>query len=111
MRILLVGEFSRLHNSLKEGLLNLGHEVTIIGSGDQFKKYPVDINVDSQLSNKNPLLFVRKVIHRLTKIDIAQIEIYFRIKNNLPVLKGFDVVQFPAISCDNKFHCRMFTLN
>ena len=93
MRILLVGEFSRLHNSLKEGLLNLGHEVTIIGSGDQFKKYPVDINVDSQLFNKNPLLFVRKVIHRFTKIDIAQIEIYFRIKNKLPLLKGFDVVQ------------------
>ena len=43
MRILLVGEYSRLHNSLKEGLVALGHEVTIIGNGDSFKKYPVDI--------------------------------------------------------------------
>ncbi len=93
MRILLVGEFSRLHNSLKEGLTKLGHEVVIIGSGDQFKKYPIDINIDSKFFNKQPLLLLRKLIHKLTKQDIAQIETYFRVKNKFASLKGFDVVQ------------------
>ena len=43
MKILLVGEFSRLHNSLKEGLLALNHDVLLIGEGDNFKNYPIDI--------------------------------------------------------------------
>ena len=42
MKILLIGEYSRLHNSLKEGLQKLGHEVTILGFKDGFKDYPVD---------------------------------------------------------------------
>ena len=45
MKILLVGEYSRLHNSLKEGLVELGHEVTIISTGDYFKDYPSDIKL------------------------------------------------------------------
>ncbi len=44
MKILLVGEYSRLHNSLKEGLIMLGHKVSIIGTGDNFKKYNVDFS-------------------------------------------------------------------
>ena len=43
MKILLIGEYSNLHNSLKQGLIKLGHEVVLIGSGDGFKKYNVDI--------------------------------------------------------------------
>ena len=45
MKILLVGEYSRLHNSLKEGLVLLGHEVVLVGDGDYFKNYPVDIKL------------------------------------------------------------------
>jgi hypothetical protein len=45
MKILLVGEYSRLHNSLKEGLLVLGHEVTLISTGDYFKDFPSDIKI------------------------------------------------------------------
>ena len=43
MKILLVGEYSRLHNSLKEGLQALGHQVTLISTGDDFKKFDSDI--------------------------------------------------------------------
>ena len=50
MRILLIGEYSRLHNSLKEGLLHLGHDVTLVGDGDDFKNYPVDYSIDSKIS-------------------------------------------------------------
>ncbi|MFD2824118.1 glycosyltransferase [Lacinutrix iliipiscaria] len=93
MKVLLVGEFSRLHNSLKEGLTDLGHEVLLIGTGDLFKKYPVDINIDSSFFNKRiPLLF-RKIILSISGFDIAQLEIYFRFKKALPKLKDFDVVQ------------------
>jgi hypothetical protein len=49
MKILLVGEYSRLHNSLKEGLAALGHTATIVGTGDDFKKYPVDRVCNRQL--------------------------------------------------------------
>ena len=45
MKILLVGEFSRLHNSLKEGLLALGHEVILVNNGDGFKNFPADISI------------------------------------------------------------------
>ena len=39
MKILLLGEYSNLHNSLKQALLNMGHEVLLVGNGDGFKKY------------------------------------------------------------------------
>lgn len=93
MKILLVGEFSRLHNSLKEGLLALGHEVTLVGNGDLFKKYPVDHSIDSFVFNQGIPLFLRKVILKLLSKDIADIEIVYRFKKLLPQLKGYDVVQ------------------
>jgi hypothetical protein len=49
MKILLVGEYSRLHNSLKEGLLKLGHEVILLGSNDGFKDYPVDLRIKKKI--------------------------------------------------------------
>lgn len=42
MKILLIGEYSRLHNSLKEGLQHLGHDVTLISTGDGMKQFPSD---------------------------------------------------------------------
>ena len=53
MKILLLGEYSRLHNSLKEGLVILDHEVTIVGCGDKFKKFPVDFSIYAQICNNN----------------------------------------------------------
>lgn len=93
MKILLIGEFSRLHNSLKEGLIALGHNVLLVGSGDQFKKYPVDINIDCQFFNKSFPLFIRKILLKVTGKDIADLEIAFRFKQIVPKLKGYDVVQ------------------
>lgn len=93
MKILLLGEYSRLHNSLKEGLVALGHEVVLVGNGDQFKKYPVDYNIDSIFFNKNlPILF-RKVIFKLFKKDVGELEIVYRFRKILPKLKDFDLIQ------------------
>ncbi|GAA4108067.1 glycosyltransferase [Aquimarina addita] len=94
MNILLVGEYSRLHNSLKEGLVRNGHQVTLIGSGDIFKKYPVDINIDGRFIKNNFLLNkVRHIIYKIIKLDIASIETFFRFKKHTSILKDFDVVQ------------------
>ncbi|MFT4698680.1 MAG: glycosyltransferase involved in cell wall biosynthesis [Flavobacteriaceae bacterium] len=94
MRILLIGEYSRLHNSLKKGLVELGHEVTLVGTGDLFKNYPVDISIKPTLFSYRTIpLFIRKVFLRLIKRDLALWEIGYRFQKVLPKLKGYDVVQ------------------
>lgn len=93
MRILLVGEYSRFHNSLKEGLLTLGHDVVIIGDND-FKNYPLDISVYAKtFKNSYFLNKIRQGIFRFFKIDVAQIEIAFRFYAHRKKLTGFDIVQ------------------
>ena len=52
MKILLIGEYSNLHNSLKQGLEKNGHKVVLLGNGDGFKNYEVDILVKSTLFEK-----------------------------------------------------------
>ncbi|WP_299220099.1 glycosyltransferase [uncultured Aquimarina sp.] len=94
MNILLVGEYSRLHNSLKEGLIKNGHQVTIVGNGDVFKKYPVDIDVDGTFVKNNFLLNkIRHLIFKLTSIDIASIETFIRFKKHKKSLLNYDFVQ------------------
>ena len=92
MNILLVGEYSRLHNSLKEGLVKLGHNVTILASGDGFKNYPVDIRIKNSF-NSSIKLFFKKIIHKLTGIDISANAVRKSFFNQSDKLKGFDVVQ------------------
>jgi hypothetical protein len=93
VRILLIGEFSRLHNSLKEGLVALGHEVIIVANGDGFKNYPVDLSTKAKWCETKLGNIPRQLIFRLTKFDIARIEFGIRFYLHLKVLKGFDVVQ------------------
>lgn len=92
MRILLVGEYSRLHNSLKEGLNQLGHEVIIMGNKDNFKNYPVDIYINHSFQ-KGILKKIKVGIYKLTTIDLGSIEIYLKAKFRLNKLKSFDIVQ------------------
>lgn len=93
MKILLVGEYSRLHNSLKEGLVALGHDVVLVGDGDTFKNYPVDVDISNSVSKKYIPLILRKGLFKLFKIDIADLETISKFKKALPKLKDFDVVQ------------------
>lgn len=94
MRILLVGEYSRLHNSLKEGLEALQHEVSIIATGDNFKKFPVDYSIHPKffLDNKF-LVFCNKVLFRIFKTDLQLVEKGILFWFFLPKLKNYDVVQ------------------
>ncbi len=92
MNILLVGEYSRLHNSLKEGLEALGHQVTLVASGDHFKNFPVDLKIDH--SFHHPLLKKLKVgFFKFTSIDLGAFEIYLKVRWFSKKLRGFDVVQ------------------
>src|SRR5690554_1878487 len=92
MKILLLGEYSRLHNSLKEGLQALGHEVVIIGTGDGFKKFPVDIYLKEKYRT-GTLSILKKVIYKLTNTDLTSCNIHKQFKKHEHNLKGFDVVQ------------------
>ena len=44
MKILLIGEYSNVHNTLAEGLRMLGHKVVVASNGDFWKNYPRDIS-------------------------------------------------------------------
>lgn len=92
MKILLVGEYSRLHNSLKEGLKALGHEVTLIADGDYFKDFPADIKLkrkfESGLTKK-----IKVVLHRLFGINITSLHLYDQFLKHSEQLKNFDLVQ------------------
>lgn len=94
MKILLVGEYSRLHNSLKEGLEALQHEVSIVATGDNFKKFPVDYSLHPKyfLDNKT-LVFCNKILFRIFKIDLLLAEKGIRFWRFLPKLKNYDAVQ------------------
>ena len=94
MKILLVGEFSRLHNSLKEGLLTLNHEASIIGTGDDFKEFAVDFSIRPKIILSSSLLiFINKVFFKLFKSDLQLLEKGIRFYFLLPKLKNYDVVQ------------------
>ena len=74
MKILLVGEYSRLHNSLKEGLAALGHEVIIVGCGDKFKKFSVDYSIYARICNDNKIAnFLFKGIRKVINLDLEKI--------------------------------------
>ena len=49
MKILLFGEYSGLMNCLKDGLLQLGHDVFLASNGDGFKNYPSDFRWDKTI--------------------------------------------------------------
>ena len=44
MKVLLVGEYSGVHNNLKKGLEKLGVKVILINGGDAWKSFGADID-------------------------------------------------------------------
>lgn len=92
MKILLLGEFSGFHKNLKEGLVELGHEVTLSSYGDGWKRIDTDLFLGSRLPG-----FFGKV-HKL-----------FKVLWGVKYFSGFDVVQlmspapFPRILGLNTF--------
>lgn len=101
MNILLIGEYSRLHNSLKEGLKSLGHHVVILGFKDGFKDFPIDFPIEKKWDSG----FLKKIkigVHKLTGFNISSYLTYLQFKKNKTHFTGFDVVQ---LINENSFYC------
>ncbi|PWA07352.1 glycosyltransferase family protein [Flavobacterium psychrotolerans] len=101
MNILLIGEYSRLHNSLKEGLQKLGHHVVIFGFKDGFKDFPVDFPIEKKWDSG----FLKKIkvgIFKLTGFNISSYLTYLQFKKNKNQFVNFDVVQ---LINENSFYC------
>ena len=114
MKILLIGEFSRLHNSLKEGLIFLGHEVKIVAAGDNFKRYPVDYSIHAKffLNFWGPRK-IKNIVYRIIGFDLAKTERAVRFYFLLPQLKNFDVVQLinsDALDTHPKLELQLFKI-
>ena len=75
MKILLLGEYSNVHNTLAQGLRKLGHEVTVASNGDFWKNYPRDIDL-ARIPGK-----------------LGGMKLMAKVYANLPKWQGFDVVQ------------------
>ena len=45
MKILLIGEFSGVHNNLRKGLIEIGHDVDLVSTGDGWKKIGIKSNL------------------------------------------------------------------
>lgn len=75
MKILLLGEYSNVHNTLAEGLRALGHKVVVASNGDFWKNYPRDIDLRRESGFMGTLSFL------------------WRLVKALPKMQGFDVVQ------------------
>ena len=73
MRVLLIGEYSNVHWTLAQALRKLGHSVTVVSSGDGWKNYNRDIDIQFKSSMQLYKFLIKSVV--------------------LGSFKGYDVVQ------------------
>jgi len=93
MTILLLGEYSNFHNTLKNGLERLGHNVVLAGRKDGFKSFPVDISFDPILTVKPPVKYIRGLIYRVLNLDVSIFETIFYFLKNKKKFESYDIVQ------------------
>lgn len=84
MKILLIGEFSGVHNNLKKGLTSLGHDVHIAADGDGFKKFDFDFKLTPfkgrYLGRLFNILYFILILRKLIGYDVVQFISPFSIK-------------------------------
>lgn len=75
MKILLLGDFSNLHGTLKDGLINLGHEVDLASSGDGWKqiKRDIDLSVSGRFSKIKRRVKYLSLLNTFKNYDVVQI--------------------------------------
>ena len=93
MKILLLGEYSRLHNTLKEGLITLGHYIKIVGDGDGFKNFPVDISIKPILVKSPAFKWITFIFYKIFNFDLGKLERGIRFYLQSKRLRNYDVVQ------------------
>ncbi|WP_299890757.1 glycosyltransferase [uncultured Lacinutrix sp.] len=92
MKILLLGEYNSSHYTLKEGLQELGHQVTVVGNGDGFKARKVDIKLNLRYVD-GVSFYVKRLLYKLFKIDLTSIAIKKQFNRFKHVFKDYDIVQ------------------
>ncbi len=76
MKILLLGEYSNVHRTLRDALRRKGHDVLLISNGDGWKDYPRDISLKrSKEGSVGSAIYIAQLLKLL------------------PKMRGFDVVQ------------------
>ncbi len=91
MKILLLGEFSGVHNNLKISLESIGHEVVTISNGDGYKNISSDFRlIISKYKIINILYFIF-FINRFTGYDVVQFVSPFSLPSYFSIL-GLDRV-------------------
>ncbi len=103
MNILLVGEYSRLHNSLKEGLEQLGHRVVIVGFNDGFKSFPIDLPLKKRF-DRGFFKKIKILINKLIGFNITSFSTYQQFKKHGSQLTNYDIVQ---LINENPFYCEL----
>ena len=74
MKILLLGEYSNVHNTLAKGLRELGHKVPVASDGDSWKNYPRDIDLRREPGCRMQFLWrLIKALPRMRRYDVVQI--------------------------------------
>lgn len=92
MDVLLIGEFSNLHNTLKKGLAASGHRAKIISSGSGFKNLPNDYSIKPRYSDwllGNTDGFLLKKIYNIFAKTERGIRFYFLLNE----VQKYDVIQ------------------
>lgn len=109
MKVLLVGEYNRVHKNLKEGLEQLGHQAKVVGLRDGFKKVDVDIELKDYFEN-GILKKLRVLGVKLFRYDILGTSLKYQIKNKREHLSNYDIVQFineAPFLCDRKIQFQL----
>lgn len=96
MKILLLGEYSGVHNNLGNALKKNGYEVLLISNGDGYKSLGADIFITYKyISSRN--IFLRKLINLyyilLMYSGFKGCLQIFRYINVIKKMKGYDIVQ------------------
>ena len=73
MKILLLGEYSNVYNSLATGLRLLGHEVLVVNDGDSWKHFDNDISLSRDKGRWRMMLKLLKLLPRLRGFDVVQL--------------------------------------
>ncbi|MBO4590261.1 MAG: glycosyltransferase family 4 protein [Bacteroidaceae bacterium] len=77
MRILLLGEYSNLHNTLATALRALGHEVRLVSDGDDWKGYKQDVCLRRRSTSKwdtlRYLVALNKEMRHWRGYDVVQL--------------------------------------
>lgn len=93
MKVLLVGEYSNLHNSLKEGLIALGHEVTLVSTGDSFKNLSTDHSIHASFTESKIGNILFRFLRKIKILNLEKSEKALRFFFFIQKQKQFDCIQ------------------